>query len=132
MLLIDFLSSRPVIALLASVFGGAVITAAWAETSHLILRRNYPQFTGKDRSFWGASYIGIVERLLVTMLTIWVPQALGALAATLLVLKAVMGWGDLQNNQDIRPARARYGIALMNSVVSMIWAIGWGIWGTSK
>jgi hypothetical protein len=127
---VDFFRSRAGIALLASVLGGVVATVIWAEISHFLLRKSYPEFTGKDRSNLIGPIMGIVERLLLTILTLWLPQALGPIAAAVIAVKAVLGWGDLQAS-NTRPGRTRYSVSFMNGLVSIIWAVAWGIWGTA-
>jgi hypothetical protein len=58
--LADYVQSRAGIAILASVIGGAVVTAIWTEICYLLLRKSYPdQFTGVDRSPWIGRIVGI-------------------------------------------------------------------------
>jgi hypothetical protein len=107
----DFAISRAGIALMASIFGGILFTFFWSDFSHLVLRTTYPEhFTGADRSRWIGVMLGIVDRVLLTMLTLWLPQALGPIAAAIIGVKAVLGWGDLQKDSN-RAARTRYSVS---------------------
>lgn len=124
----EFFQSRAGIALLASVIGGLVATAIWAELFHWLLRLIYhPHFTGADRVPWIARVSGALERLLLSILTLWLPQALGPIAGALIIVKAVLGWGDLKG--DTLEGRIRYHVSLMNGLFSITWAMAWGIWG---
>jgi uncharacterized membrane protein YccC len=76
-------------ALLASMLGCAIITLVWAEVSYWLLRRSSPEFTGNDRSRLVSALAGILERLLLTTLTIWLDGAVGAITAALLAVKAM-------------------------------------------
>jgi hypothetical protein len=114
-------------ALLASVLGGAIITLVWAEVSYWLLRRSSPEFTGNDRSRLVSALAGILERLLLTTLTIWLDGAVGAITAALLAVKAITAWGELKDVLP-GPSRKRFTAAFLNGFVSVSWAIVWGIW----
>jgi hypothetical protein len=121
---------RTTFAIFSSVIGGLFVTFIWTEVSHQLLKYFFPQFSGNDRSKVIGPTVGMVERLLLTILTIWLPQALGPIAAAVIAAKVVLGWGDLGGSTTGRPGRTRYSVSLMNSLVSIIWAIGCGIWAT--
>lgn len=119
--------ARPAIGLIASVLGGAVVTYAFSEVLHFFLHKTYPGVIDEaDRLKWLAVTIGFLERALFTSVFIWAPQAIGALAGSILAVKAVGGWGSLQTNRT--EARARYYVAFMGSLGSMFWAVACGIW----
>jgi hypothetical protein len=123
-----FFRSRAGIAILASVLLGAVFTGIWARTSHWFLRKCF-QFPPDNLGFLIGVLMGIVERLLLTITTLWEPQALGPIAAALIAVKEILGWADLKPKDNDRPSRIRYSVSFMNNLVSVIWAISWGIWG---
>jgi hypothetical protein len=114
-------------ALLASALGGAIVTSVWAEVSYWLLRRSSPELTGTDRSRLVSALSGILERLFLTTLTIWLEGAVGAITAALLAVKAIMAWGELKDLHP-GPSRKRFTVAFLNGFVSVIWAIVWGIW----
>jgi hypothetical protein len=116
-------------ALIASVVIGVVLTFIWAEVSYKLLRRSYPEITGKDRSRVIGPLVGMIERLLLTTLTIWLQPAVGPIAASFFAVKAVLSWGELKD-LNLRVSRARYAISFMNGMVSVTWAIICGIWAT--
>ena|SRR5882757_8924437 len=114
-------------ALLASVVGGAIITFAWAELSYWLLRRSNPELSKNDRSRLVSSLIGMLERFLLTTLTIWQDNAVGAIASALLAIKALLAWGDFKDLHP-GPSRKRFTTSFMLGFVSITWAIVWGIW----
>lgn len=121
--------SRETAGLLASVLIGAAITFVWAEVSYKLVRRSYPEITGKDRSHVIGPLVGMIERLLLTTLTIWSQPAVGPIAASFFAVKAVLSWGELKD-LNLRVSRARYAVSFMNGMVSVTWAIVCGIWAT--
>jgi hypothetical protein len=110
-------------ALLVSVVGGIPVTLAWSQAFHWILRKTYAD----HRRVWIGVTFGLLERTLLTTFVLWLPMAVGPFAGTWIVAKGIIGWGDLDSKTE--DGRARYAVTLMGSLVSILWAIGWGIWG---
>ncbi|MCX7311401.1 MAG: hypothetical protein WCG92_21700 [Hyphomicrobiales bacterium] len=110
-------------AMILSVFGGIPVTWLWTEFLHRLLKRTETDI----RRQWVGITFGILERTLLTTFVLWLPIGAGAFAGAWIIVKAVTGWGGL--DQKLEPARARYAVVLMGTIVSIIWAIGWGIWG---
>lgn len=123
---------RSAIALFASAVLGIPLTFTWSEFWHWYLKRYRmvvpPTSPDRDRVI-GIS-IGILERLFLTTLVIWLPNASGPVAATWIIAKAAVGW-DLTGKKEANlDSRRRYSVHLMNSATSIFWALAWGIWGT--
>jgi len=114
-----------------SMIVGALITFLWSEVWHTWLHRTFPRdFPNSfNRSKLLAIMIGVLERGLLTTFIIWLPQAAGPFAGAWIAVKAVAGWGD---KRDDIASRSRYYVALIGSLVSIFWAVGWGIWGMSS
>jgi hypothetical protein len=72
-----------------------------------------------------AEITGYLERLLVTVVVMWLPASAGALIMGWLVLKMAGGWGALKTGTT--RVRASYAVALMGSLLSVLWALGWGL-----
>ena len=68
---------------------------------------------------------GYVERALVTVVVMWLPASAGTLIAAWLALKMAGGWGALRTGTT--RARASYSVALVGSLLSIMWALGWGL-----
>jgi len=118
---------RNAAALIASVVLGAVVTFIWAEVSYRLLRRSYPEVSVKGRNRAASAIVGMMERLLLTSLAIWLQPALGPIAAAFFGVKAALSWGELKDLNH-RASRTRYSVSFMNSLVSIGWAIACGIW----
>ncbi len=71
--IIQFAESKEGYALFWSVIGGAVFTGILANASHSLLQWYYPELSSKDRGPIIAALTGALERLLLTILTLWVP-----------------------------------------------------------
>jgi hypothetical protein len=72
-----------------------------------------------------AELTGYLERLLVTVVVMWLPASAGALIMGWLVLKMAGGWGALKTGTT--RVRASYAVALVGSLLSVLWALGWGL-----
>ena len=117
-----------IIALLVSVIGGAIVTFCWSELWHWYLHKSYPEaFPGSDRDRVIAISLGVLERGVFTALVLWLPAAVGAPAGAWIVVKSAAGWGALAGGKEA--GRSRFYVALMGSLVSISWAMFWGIWG---
>jgi hypothetical protein len=68
---------------------------------------------------------GYIERALVTVVVMWLPASAGTLIAAWLALKMAGGWGALRTGTT--RARAAYSVALVGSLLSITWALGWGL-----
>jgi hypothetical protein len=68
---------------------------------------------------------GYVERALVTVVVMWFPASAGTLIVGWLALKMAGGWGALKTGTT--RARASYSVALVGSLLSILWALGWGM-----
>jgi hypothetical protein len=95
-------------ALLISVVLGAALTLVWAEVSYSLLRRGHPEVVPTDRNLFIGVLVGVLERLLLTMLTIWLEPAVGAVASAVFVVKAVLSWA-----QSRTPMQALAGGAML-------------------
>lgn len=126
----QFAFSKEGQALFYSIFGGALITWAWGNTAHWIIRKKFKELDVNDRGWFVAAYMGALDRLLITTLTIWVQSGLGEVIAALIAVKVVLQWGDLPNATSTRPGKTRFAVSLTNNVVSITWAIMCGIWAT--
>jgi hypothetical protein len=115
-----------------SVVGGVPITWLWSEFCHFLLRRRLLQTkkradpSPRGRLFSGI--FGVLERTLLTTFVLWLPTGAGAFVGALLIAKAAIGWGDLGDNKK-DAGRARYVVTMFGSMVSILWAVAWGIWG---
>lgn len=69
--------------------------------------------------------MGYVERALVTLSVMWLSSSAGTLIAGLLALKMAGGWGALKVGTT--RSRAVYSVALVCSLISIMWAVGWGL-----
>ena len=122
---------RAAVALLMSAGLGIPVTFTWSEFWHWYLKRTRQvgeTSPPKDRDRPIGISIGILERLVITSLVISLWYASGPLTATWLVSKAAMGW-DLTGKKDADlNSRKRYAVHLMNSLVSIFWALAWGAW----
>ena len=120
---------RPVVALAGSVVLGAAFTLVSAEMLHNSLEGTFPNIAaaGPSRVRWIGAMIGALHRGLLTTLVIWLPAATGPVAGALLAVHAILGWGGVDS--QTLPGRARYNISMTNQMVSIFWAIAWGIWG---
>src|SRR3954471_11089284 len=119
-------------ALLASVVAGLPVTYGTTAFLYRRLNRKYPEdLKGPHRDAWMGTVIGLVERGLVTTLTFWLPQSLGPLVGSWMVIKAAGAW-----TPDGIPGhlarRVRYFAAILGSLISVFWAIGWGLWATAR
>ncbi len=116
----------PVWALGFSIFLGAIVTYLWANCL-------YSCFASKDeeerRDRRIAAINGMVIRSFITSLVIWLPQAVGPTVAALLAAHALIAWAGLDNKE--KPSRIRYTISMLYHIVSIFWAIAWGLWATS-
>jgi hypothetical protein len=72
-----------------------------------------------------AELTGYVERALVTVVVMWLPASAGAFIAGWLVVNMAGGWGALKTGTT--RARASYAVALVGSLLSVMWALGWGL-----
>jgi len=116
---------KSVWALAGSVILGIVFTFIWAELLYYAVHRKFrPE--KRDRVRWVSVMNGILQRGFLTTIVIWLPMAAGPIAATLIALTAIAGWGHYDNKSV--EGRTRYAISLMISVTSIFWAIAWGIW----
>jgi hypothetical protein len=45
--------------------------------------------------------------------------------------KAAIGWADLGSPNAVtkHEGRVRYSVVLFGNMASILWAVGWGIWG---
>jgi hypothetical protein len=122
-------AARASIALGLSIVGGIPVTMAWTRLLHYRLRIEYPEnFTQYHSDRLISFVVGVVERGIITMLAIWLPQSVGAIVAALLAVKAVGSWtGDNTSN----PHRVRFFTALLGSLMSMGWALAFGIWAVA-
>jgi hypothetical protein len=82
-----------------------------------IVARAKPSHHGDQKTFCA----------LLTTFVLWLPMAAGPFAGAWIVVKAIIGWGDLKQSEDA--GRMRYSIALFGTMGSILWAVGWGIWG---
>jgi hypothetical protein len=121
-------ASRPSVALLGSVVLGALFTLAWAQFLHWCYRETNPDHR-KQRVVSLAALNGAVERALVTAGIIWIPQVIGPVVAALIGIRAVLSWADL--DAKTLAGRVRFNISIINTVVSLLWGMGWGIWAIS-
>jgi hypothetical protein len=74
---------------------------------------------------------GVFERALATAFVIWIPAAVGPFTGTWIVAKAAGGWAFVvQPTADAYDdyRKALYFAGLLGSVVSLGWAIAWGLW----
>jgi hypothetical protein len=125
---LEFFRTPPGIALLASVVGGVVVIFIWVTLTNWAYKKIYPdQFTQPDGGQIIAQIGGGLERLLLTILTLWVQPALGPLAAGVLTVRVALGWGEFEHNKLKK--RFRLYASFLNGLVSVIWAIAWGVWG---
>jgi hypothetical protein len=112
---------------------GVPVTWLWSWILHSLNQKNYeklPEDAGKRHHAFSITF-GIVERALLTTLVLWLPMAVGPIAAAWLGVKAVVGWAGMNEAEDHKaghPARARFSVTLLGSAFSFLWAIGWGIW----
>jgi hypothetical protein len=128
---IEFVQSRFGTALWISIFGGFIVTLAWSEGWHWYLRWKFPTvFKTRDGLRPIGITIGLIERGLITTLVVFMQPAVGPFAGAWIVVKAAAGWGSLKN--DTLPSRSRYYVTLLGSLVSIFWAIAWGLWGMPK
>jgi hypothetical protein len=119
---------KPLIALAGSVVLGGIFMYLWSEMLHARLQKQFPDvITEKDRVLWVAMLGGALNRSFMTTVVIWLPQATGPIAALLVSITAVLGWGHL--NRKTTEGRARFNVSVMNGIASIFWAIAWGIWG---
>jgi hypothetical protein len=133
--LADYISSHPFLSALFifSIALGVPATWLWSWILHSLNKKNYeklPGEAGKRHHAFSITF-GILERTLLTALVIWLPMAVGPLAAAWLGVKAVVGWAGMNETENHRaghPARARFSVTLLGSGFSFLWAIGWGIW----
>jgi hypothetical protein len=125
--LLQFVQSKAGLAILLSVVAGVVFTFIWANAAHAIAQWKYPELKNKDRGAFIPAFTGALERLLLTITAIWLQPAVGPIAAAIIAVKVVLQWGDLDGKS--RSARTRYLVSFTNNLVSITWAIAWGIWG---
>jgi hypothetical protein len=124
---------KPVWALAASIVLGAVFTFLWAEFSYYLRRRKFPVTEADpeaERGRWTSAIMGILQRAFLTTIVIWLPMSTGPIAATLIVVNVAVGWGRYDTKS--LEGRSRYTVSLMNGIVSVFWAIAWGIWANSN
>lgn len=119
--------SRPSIALFGSVVLGALFTFAWAQTLHWSYRDINPDYK-RQRSISIAAISGCVERALITTGVIWIPQTIGPIAGAWLVARALLAWAGL--DAENISSRVRFSVSTINTAVSFLWAVAWGIWGS--
>ena len=130
----DGISSHPFAsALIISTVVGALVTWLWSSLLHCLNKKNYEELPddARKRHYAFSFIIGAVERMLITTLVLWLPMAVGPLAAAWLGVKAVVGWAGMDKKPDYaasHPARARFTVTLLGSAISFLWAIGCGIW----
>lgn len=110
----------------ASLIGGAAITFLWAEAVHFIIQWQFPGMARPLRLRWMPIAIGVLERAVMTSFAIWVPMALGPFMGTWIVAKAAGGWALVVTGEDHK--RALYFAGLLGSIVSLGWALAWGLW----
>jgi hypothetical protein len=110
-------------ALFMSVVIGIPVTWVWSNALHRALKKDYAD----SRQHWIGITFGILERCLLTTFILWLPQAAGPFVGAWIAVKAVTGWGDL--DQKTEKGRARFAVTLMGSLGSILWAVGWGVWG---
>lgn len=123
-----FFSLHPfVTALLASVVLGIPVTFLWSELLHYCFLPSDPSPRGR----WPSMIFGVLERALLTTLILWLPIAAGGFVGAWLIVKAILGWADLGGPNAItrHEGRIRYSVALFGNMASILWAVGWGIWG---
>lgn len=125
----EIFTSRAALALLISVAGGAVLTFAWSEVSHRLNRKNYTEPEQLIRHRTLSFIFGVLQRALLTTFAIWIPMAVGPFAGTWLVAKSIVNWAGMDAKSHA--GRARFSVALFGSLVSILWAVAWGIWGNS-
>lgn len=102
-------------ALLVFVFGGAIVTFVLAEIAYWRLRRSFPELSANDRSRIGSALLGILERFLLTMLTIWFDRAVGAIASAMLAIEA-LAWGEFKDRHP-GPSRWRFGTSYLVGLI---------------
>ena len=112
-------------ALFISVIIGIPVTWAWSNFCHRFYREN----SGDQRYHALSITFGVLERTLITTLVLWLPMAVGPFAGAWLVVKSIVGWAGMDVKEHA--ARARFSVTLFGSLVSILWALGWGIWGMS-
>jgi hypothetical protein len=118
--------SNPEIALAISVIGGALVTFIWAECWYRAFRKQLGANSQRARGI--AALNGVVIRGLLTTTVIWMPQTTGAIVAGLLAVHGFTAWGGLQpQQQENIHGRTRYTISMLNHIISIFWAIAWGI-----
>jgi len=127
---LDVINFHPFLsALLISVIGGIPVTLAWSEFCHWINRKSHHDPKPDPRYRWLSFTFGVLERAMLTTLVLWLPTAVGGFAGAWLIVKSVVGWADFIKKQEEHEGRARFSVTLFGSLVSFLWAIGWGIWG---
>jgi len=116
---------RPsILALIASGIGGAPITHVWANCSHWYASRGAPRAeVGRDKLI--VAFSGILERVVITALVMWLPAAVGPIVGSWIVIKAAGAWGAAHSPNIFD--RTRYHAHLMNSMFSTAIAVACGL-----
>src|SRR5262249_262197 len=133
--LTDYIISHPFwsAVFIFSIGLGVPATWLWSWVWHRANQKNFVQLPkeARERHHAFSIFVGVVERGLLTTLVIWLPMAVGPLAAAWLGVKAVVGWAGMNESplhKGTHPARARFTVTIVGSAFSFLWAIGWGIW----
>jgi hypothetical protein len=113
-----------------SIVGGAVVTLIWTELLHWIVRRQFRKGPEPSRIRPLPAISGLLERAVVTALVIWIPAGTGPFMGTWIVAKAAGGWAFVARPQGYTDdhEKALYFVGLLGSLVSLGWALGWGLW----
>ena len=123
----SFLDTPPSFALIASIVGGAIFTAAVSQLLHRIINQQFRwQIDENDRVIWIAVVVGICERAVLTTFAIWISSGAATFAGAMLAVKAAASWGSLA--ADSKAGRSHFFVTIIGSLASILWALGWGIW----
>jgi hypothetical protein len=119
-------ATRAIVALGISMLGGIPVTWAWSKWLHSRLEKKFPADFSEPHRDWQTSLLfGILERGVITVLTIWLAQSVGPIFATLLAVKAAGAWSTDESKSI--PSRVRYSSAIMGGLMSLGWAAVFGI-----
>jgi hypothetical protein len=118
-----------VIALLISVFVGHFIPKCVTKHLYKVVQEKAKNETDEDRPIVFISelprWIGWIERTLITLVVMWLPASAGTVIVGLLALKMAGGWGAVKAGTT--QARAVYSVSLVGSLLSILWAVLWGV-----
>jgi hypothetical protein len=111
-----------------SVALGIPITLGWTISLFWLLNKQIgpSQTDSTTRIWWIPMAIGIFERAIATTLIIWTPKIIAPFIGGWIALKVAGGWGLLK--EPTTRNRATFFIGLLGSIVSLGWAIAWGLY----